>query len=361
MKIGSFDNRKAKIPLQEHYIILLENSSVSLDTKKSLIHLATSEIQFSYSVKSKFIYLCEYFGSTPLTRENFRFLMYQLREGEGDKKEPLSKATLNKYILVAKYIDEFLKLNVIKDYPLYKKLGQQKSHGELLSDGEMKRISEVYVHRPHYKRQLNWKINRMMRAAFTIMRFTGMPPDDLVNLKWSSDYGNHFKVFRNKTDRERIVPIVPEMRNALDELCRFSHGYIIAYNEKGHISTNMLREDLRKRCEVLGIKKKISPYSFRYSMITECYANAGDGMVPKIAEISGHSIQTAMKHYNKQNVKVVADALYSTHPGLIHRQKIDNIKRLIVKMLEPLVDFSKFNVRIEITPKEKDKRVINLS
>lgn len=348
--------------MTSEYQIRLPSGDLTLSTPQFLIYLSDeAQVDFSYSIKSKYVYIAEYFATHIYSRETFRMMIYELREGLTSKGKPLAKATCNKYIMVAKYIDKFLNTNIIQDYQGFKKLGAIKPHGELLTDSEMKRISESYLHRTRLKRTTNWKINNVMRFVYTTMRFTGMTPDEMVNLTWNSDCETHFNVYRQKTGKEHIVPIVPDMRRVMDKLEHYPHGYIVALSEKGPITTKMIRDDLRARVLSLGIKKKICPYSFRYSMITECYANAGDGVVPKIAEISGHSITTAMKHYNKQNAKVVIDALYSTHPGLINKQKIDSIKRLVVQMLTPMIDMSKYTIEIEILPKQANRRVIKLS
>jgi len=315
------------------------------------------DVKWDSFFKSGFILISKYFKRRDFTKENVRVMLHKLRTTTELRPILLKPSTLNKYVRLIKLIALYMGVSLFADFKGYRvRESEVVPYGELISDREMRAICEAYIKRSRSSKEINLRY----RTALSLMRFTGICPVDLCNLTWSVDRGTHFEYFRSKTGRHMIVPIIPEVRRLLDHLERYPHDFIFG-SSHGRLKEQSLREEIKLRTNKLGIKKHITPYSFRYSMITYCYINGGEGMIPKIAKISGHTIDTAMKHYVKFDVQVLLDALYSTHPGLIRKAPIDVIKRTIVKLIEHLVDLNKYSVRLKITPKERNVREISLS
>lgn len=347
--------------LKEEYIILLQDKRSILYTDDFLQYLRDEkDVDFGSSIKSKCIYILVYFTTHTFSRDNFRRMLGELREGVSGK-IPLKTRTLNKYIMVGKYIDSYLRLNIIQDYPRLKSREPSEQKGDLLSPSEMKSIVRCYIkHGPRGSDRDRIK-NLIYTTAIELMHFYGMSPDDVVNLKWSNDKVSYLEVYRHKTGEIREIPILPTIRALLDQLPRQDHGYIMAFDHVP-MAEQTIRKEIQKRALKLGINKWVTCYSFRYSMITWCDINASsDGDVAKIAKISGHSIQTAMKHYAKHDIKSLEDVLYATHPNLIKRQPIDSAKRIIMTLVGKFIDLSKYEVEIHILPKKKGERFLRLS
>jgi hypothetical protein len=123
-----------------------------------------------------------------------------------------------------------------------------------------------------------------------------------------------------------------------------------------------IREELRRRCKLLKINKHITPYSFRYSAITWCYSQASDKSVHHLADIFGHSVEIAKKHYVLyRDPKVLLDALMISHPGLSKKADIDTIKRVILDFISKLLDVSKYEVDLTIKRKVFNMRRLTVS
>lgn len=311
-------------------------------------------VKIDSSIRSIFRFTSNYFSHQEFTKENIRIFLNLLRTGKLGKQ--IKTSTANKYVRVLKMIAGYLELPYLDNFKGYKvSESDTKSYGDLLSDNEMKKICKVNLKRSRNTHETNLKY----RAALTLMRFSGIPPVDLCNLTWNMDQETHFEYFRQKTGKHMLVPIVPELRSLLDRLPR-NNEYVFG-SIQGRMKEATLRDEIHERAKAVNLNKHITPYSFRYSMITWCYINGGEGMIPKIAKISGHTIDTAMKHYAKFDIEALRDALYATHPGLIRKSSIDTIKRTIVDLINKIVDRNKYEVNLTIQPKQAHMRIIHLS
>lgn len=328
-----------KLPILEDFVLYLsEEKGIKIDP----------------SIRSTFRFISDYFSDKEFTKENIRIFLNLLRTSQLGKE--IKTSTLNKYVRMIRTIASYLGIHDLDGFRGYKvSEADTIPYGDLISDKDMKRICQVNIKRSRDTQVTNLKY----RAALTLMRFTGIPPVDLCNLKWKMDLTTHFEYYRQKTGKHMIVPIVHELRKLLDKLPRI--GEYVFGSGRGRMKEGTLRDEIHLRTEALHLNKHITPYSFRYSMITWCYINGGEGMMPKIARISGHSINTAMKHYAKFDVQVLIDALHATHPGLIRKASIDTIKRTIVDLIDKLIDRNKYEVDLTITPKRMGLRSIHLS
>ncbi len=317
-------------------------------------------IKFTSSNNSILKYIVNYFAEKDFTRDNFKLLIKELIIVKKFKKD-----TVKRYIIVGKKITEYLHSDILLGYngPRIENPEPSGTLGDLISDEEMEGICNCDLPRKKLSPQQERLKNIQFKAIFTLMRFTGISPEDLSRLTWDMDKVTHFEFSRIKTGEPVIAPIVPQLRALLDLLPRTPGNFVFLSptGTKYGKSGQAFRDEIKKRCTVLGINKWVTNLSFRYSMITWCYINAGETHIPKLTKITGHTMNTAVKHYAKFNINVLMDALYATHPGLRQSQSIDSIKRVIISLISKLVDMSKFEIKLEITPKKENKRIIHLS
>lgn len=316
------------------------------------------DTRFSSGMRSIFRYITAHFSNEPFTAPNFRHMLHIL-ETDGKNGKILKRSTLNKYIELGKHLCRYLNIPILDDFRGFSHL-KATPIGDFLTDDLMQSISTLYLSRFPLSSEKEREINIKHQAILTLMRFCGTPPVDVCDLKWSSDMGSHFLIERRKTGKKMIIPIVKELRILLDRLPHHPHNYIFG-SEQGRMKEATINAEIRKRCKHLGIKGHITAYSFRRSMISLCYILGGEKQLVKIATISGHSIDTAMKHYVELDAQSYIDALYASHPGLVRQANIDTIKRIIMNFIAKLVDLTKFEVLLTIRPKTRDVRMLRVS
>lgn len=140
------------------------------------------------------------------------------------------------------------------------------------------------------------------RAILETLYSCGLRVSELVNLKISNLYFMQgFIRVEGKGDKERLVPIGSR---AIDEINRyFEHRgsmqniqpgeeNIVFLNRRGHRLTRvMVFIVIREHAAMAGIKKKISPHTFRHSFATHLIDGGAD--LRAVQEMLGHeSIQT---------------------------------------------------------------------
>lgn len=301
---------------------------------------------------SNFRFIASYFVEREFNKENVLLLKEELML-------TLKHSTVKKYIEIVKLIGLYLNAPFTKDL-VVRIRGDATPKGEFIFDSEMQKIAECDLPRSRFSRYDADDINIRYKAVLTLMRFSGIPPVDLCNLQFKHDKGTHFDFKRAKNDKRMVIPIVPEVRSLIDSLTRYKHDYVFG-SEQGRLKENSINYEIKRRCQKLSIKKHVTAYSFRHSMITLCYIEGGESMLPKLSKITGHDMNTAVKHYTHFNIDVLTDALYATHPGLKKTQDIDSIKRILMNLLQKLIDTSQFEITLNIRPKDKDNRTITLS
>lgn len=313
------------------------------------------------SNKSNFLFVKNYFMNKPFDKKGVRELRSDLRTGNTSKKILLKKTTIKKYMEIVKLIGRYMGERFVEDFKEGRSSDDVVPLGDLITDDEMKRIAACDLNRNNLSEIREYETNLKYRAMFTCMRFVGTPPIDICNMKWSNDKITHLQYRRQKTGKLLHVPIVPELRELLDILPRHSHGYIFA-SKQGKTMQRSINEEIRRRCVVLGIHKRVTCYSFRYSATQWSYLNANDNTALSLADVFGHTLDTAKKHYQKPDINKMYDALVTTHPGLIQNQTLDVIKRVSIAFITKLLkDPSKFQIHLEITYNDPDKRIIHLS
>jgi|GEM_PF-6962754 len=311
-------------------------------------------------IKSASRYFLPYFSNNRVDSKIMRNILYTLRvEGRDGRK--ISKSTLNKYIQVAKYMDRYFEYNLLADFRGYRNV-ESKKEKIIMTDIQMKAIAECYVSKPGCVKHSEYELayNHKFKTIFQLLRFSGMPPDDVCCLTWSNYHGTHLSVYRNKTGKKRIVPLPEFVSKMFDQLERYDNEYIFG-SSRGKLKPATINLELKKRLNKLKMNESITAYNFRYSFDTLCALGGGEATLPQIAKISGHSISTMYKYYLQYDVQNLADALDSSHPGLRQHQSIDTLKRVCIETLKKIVDMSKYNIHLEITHKNEHTREITLS
>lgn len=161
------------------------------------------------------------------------------------------------------------------------------------------------------------------RAMLETLYACGLRVSELINLKISMIYTDigFIKVI-GKNNKERIVPIGAEalkhislyigVRQTLKSIAKECED-ILFLNQRGkglsRIMVFMLIKDLAEKA---GIKKKVSPHTFRHSFATHLVEGGAD--LKAVQDMLGHESITTTEIYTHLDTDYLRETLHKYHP-----------------------------------------------
>lgn len=161
------------------------------------------------------------------------------------------------------------------------------------------------------------------RAMLEILYSSGLRVSELVDLKLSNVYRDiGFLRVIGKGNKERLVPIGREALKFLD--LYLSHYRKKMSPAKGHEETVFLNRRgkklsrvmvfliIKKLAEEIGLKKSISPHTFRHSFATHLIEGGAD--LRAVQEMLGHESITTTEIYTHLDRDYLRQVLTEFHP-----------------------------------------------
>lgn len=161
------------------------------------------------------------------------------------------------------------------------------------------------------------------RAILEMLYGTGIRVSELINLKISNLFfdENYIRII-GKGNKERLVPIGKEaikhsniyINNVRNKI-NIQKGYedILFLNRRGkQLSRVMIFTIIKELAKSAGIKKNISPHTFRHSFATHLI-EAGANL-RAVQEMLGHSSITTTEIYTHLDKKIIKEAILKYHP-----------------------------------------------
>ena len=163
---------------------------------------------------------------------------------------------------------------------------------------------------------------RRNKAMLETLYSCGLRVSELVGLKLSGIFrAEGFIRIIGKGDKERLVPFSPR---ALKEIDLYmpdrnsltihpGHEDILFLNRRGKMLTrNMLFTIVRELAQAAGIKKTVSPHTFRHSFATHLVEGGAD--LRAVQEMLGHESITTTEIYTHLDREYLREAIISFHP-----------------------------------------------
>ncbi|PKP02531.1 MAG: tyrosine recombinase XerD [Bacteroidetes bacterium HGW-Bacteroidetes-6] len=161
------------------------------------------------------------------------------------------------------------------------------------------------------------------KAIIEVLYGCGLRVSELVNLSFADYFpDDDFVRAIGKGNKDRLVPIGKEASVSLQQYIKFSrvhfpvvrgHEHIIFLNQKGRKLSRVSVFTLVKRlAEEAGIKKNISPHTFRHSFATHLVENGADLRI--VQELLGHSSITTTEIYTHLSREYLRDTMMKFHP-----------------------------------------------
>ncbi|MCW3072021.1 MAG: Tyrosine recombinase xerC [Segetibacter sp.] len=161
------------------------------------------------------------------------------------------------------------------------------------------------------------------KAMLETIYSCGLRVSELVNLKISHLYFNDgFIKVTGKGDKERLVPIgsaaVKQITIYKDEVrvhqqVKKEHEDILFLNRRGAKLTRVMVFTIIKRLAFkIGLKKHISPHTFRHSFATHLIEGGAD--LRAVQEMLGHESITTTEIYTHLDREYLRSAIIQFHP-----------------------------------------------
>ncbi len=164
------------------------------------------------------------------------------------------------------------------------------------------------------------------RAMIEVLYACGLRVSELVNMRISNLFldVNFIKVV-GKNDKERLVPIGPEAVKHLQiylENIRGKHPIIkkedeniVFLNRRGaRLTRVMVFLIVKELAEKAGVKKNISPHTFRHSFATHLVEGGAD--LKAVQDMLGHESIITTEIYTHLDSEYLKETIYLFHPRL---------------------------------------------
>ena len=161
------------------------------------------------------------------------------------------------------------------------------------------------------------------RAIIETLYSCGLRVSELTNLKLSNIYFNegYIKVI-GKGDKERLAPIggkalkylqiyINEVRNH-QKIKKGQEDFVFLNNRGAGLTRVMIFLIIQKLAEKIGLKKKISPHTFRHSFATHLIEGGAD--LRAVQEMLGHESITTTEIYTHLDKDYLRSNIIQFHP-----------------------------------------------
>jgi len=161
------------------------------------------------------------------------------------------------------------------------------------------------------------------RAILEMLYSCGLRVTELITLKLSNvSFVEGFIKVVGKGNKERLAPIgntslkylniyINEIRN--HQKIQKGHEDIIFLNRRGKQLTRvMIFTIIKKLAEKIGLKKNISPHTFRHSFATHLIQGGAD--LRAVQEMLGHESITTTEIYTHIDKEYLREAIITFHP-----------------------------------------------
>jgi len=161
------------------------------------------------------------------------------------------------------------------------------------------------------------------RSLIELLYGCGLRVSELINLRISDLFFDEgFIRIEGKGSKQRLVPIAPVTKKYLriylkevrtHQVIQAEATDIVFLNRRGRMLTRtMVFLIVKELAEKAGIKKKVSPHTFRHSFATHLLENGAD--LSAIQQMLGHESITTTEIYTHLSTKHLEEALLQYHP-----------------------------------------------
>jgi integrase/recombinase XerD len=165
---------------------------------------------------------------------------------------------------------------------------------------------------------------RRNRAILETLYSCGLRVSELIDLRISNLYFDHgFVKVIGKGNKERLVPIsekaikeiknyLPDRNSMLYKIDKNNENFLFLNNRGKKLSRVMIFTIIKQLSEVIGLKKTISPHTFRHSFASHLVEGGAD--LRAVQEMLGHESIITTEIYTHLDREYLRDAIIRFHP-----------------------------------------------
>jgi integrase/recombinase XerD len=161
------------------------------------------------------------------------------------------------------------------------------------------------------------------KAILEVLFSCGLRVSELTGLKISNLYLDiDFVKVTGKGSKERLVPIGSEAKKALKiyleqvrvhlDIKKGEEDYVFLNRRGAHLTREMIFMMIKKLAGEIGLKKQISPHTFRHSFAT--YLIEGGADLRAVQEMLGHESITTTEIYTHLDREFLRSTIIEFHP-----------------------------------------------
>jgi integrase/recombinase XerD len=161
------------------------------------------------------------------------------------------------------------------------------------------------------------------KAMLETLYSCGLRVSELVNLKISNlHFPQGFIKVEGKGDKERLVPISPKAMREIElyfedrkhwpAIERTHENYVFLNRRGSRISRVTVFTIIKELAKAIGLKKKISPHTFRHSFATHLIDGGAD--LRAVQEMLGHESIITTEIYTHLDREYLRDTILHYHP-----------------------------------------------
>ena len=161
------------------------------------------------------------------------------------------------------------------------------------------------------------------KAMLETLYSCGLRVSELINLKFSNIFFKQgFIRVIGKGNKERLVPVSPSVEKEINIYVSGTRNHInvqkghedfVFLNRRGRQLTRVMIFTIVKNLALsIGLKKKVSPHTFRHSFATHLIE--GGANLRAIQEMLGHESITTTEIYTHLDQSYIREAIISFHP-----------------------------------------------
>jgi integrase/recombinase XerC len=270
-------------------------------------------ISYETDLTSFFDYIVTQYGETPLSQLSHIYIRSWLASL---KDEGLTAKSINRKISSLKSFFKYqLKAGVIKQTPMAKIVSpkNEKRLPSFVADKDIRTLFE------HVEFPDTWQ-GRTERLLLLLFYNTGMRLSEVIGLKDSQvNSSNHTLKILGKGNKERIVPISPEILNEIKTYQKERNDLIpersdlLLITEKGKpLSPRGVYSSVKKYLSLVTTIEKRSPHVLRHTFATHLTNNGAD--LNAVKELLGHSSLAATQVYTHNTIEKLKNIYKRAHP-----------------------------------------------